>query len=123
MDSGIRLLQHARRLIERGWTQHADARDAGDVPVQPWDDRAVSWSLLGALVAAVDHAADIHGENTAIRELALTCVLLADNLDTDSLEEWNDSPARTQQNVLAALDGAATHTDALDGDQNGSSPS
>ena len=111
MDGGTRLLHHARRLIERGWTQHTDARAADDTPVHPWDARAASWSLLGALVAAVEHTADTHGEQAALRELAHTCILLADTLDTDSLDDWNDAPARTGKDVIAALDRAATSTD------------
>jgi hypothetical protein len=103
-----RLPQHARRLIERGWTQHADARAADDSVVHPCDGRAVSWSLLGALVAAVEHVAGGEGEHAAIAQLARTCVLLADIVDTDSLERWNDTPERVRDDVLAALDQATT---------------
>lgn len=107
MDSGARLLHHARHLIERGWTQDADARAADNSRVQPWDKRATRWSLLGALVAAVERIATTVNEYTAVRELARGCILLADTLDTDSLEQWNDSPARTREDVLSALDHAA----------------
>jgi hypothetical protein len=110
------LLDRARRLIARGWTQHADARAADHSPVHPWDDRAASWSLLGALVAAVEHTAATRGEQTAMSELAHTCILLADTVDTDSLEHWNDSPERTRNDVLAALDHAATLTGTVDAD-------
>ena len=50
MSRDTRLPRHARRLIEGGWTQHADARAADKSVVHPCDERAVSWSLLGALV-------------------------------------------------------------------------
>ena len=108
MDGGTALLKHARRLIEQGWTQRADARDEHDSPVPPWDRRAASWSLLGALVAAVEQTAATRGERTAISELASTCILLADALDTDSLERWNDRPERTRDDVCVALALAAT---------------
>ena len=108
MEGGRALLNHARRLIERGWTQHADARAADDSPVHPWDDRASSWSLLGALVAAVEETAAAQGEQAAISELAHSCVLLADTIDADSLEQWNDSPERTSSDVCAALERAGT---------------
>jgi hypothetical protein len=111
MDSGPRLLRHARALVERGWTQHADARAADNSAVRPWDDRATSWSLLGALVAAVERIAATHGEDTAVSELAQSCILLADTLDTDSLEHWNDAPSRTREEVLAAIDHATALTD------------
>ena len=100
------LLVHARELVAQGWTQHADARAADDSVVHPWDATAVRWSLLGALVAGVEEAASIHGEAAALKELARTCVLLADAVDADSLELWNDAAERTQFDVLAALDNA-----------------
>ncbi len=102
-----RLPHHARRLIERGWTQNADARAADDSEVHPCDSRAVSWSLLGALVAAVEHVAATDGERTAIGQLAATCVLLADILDTESLEQWNDARERSRDDIIAALDQVA----------------
>jgi hypothetical protein len=106
MGIGTGLLQQARQLVERGWTQHADARAADNSVVRPWDDRATTWSLLGSLVAAVERIAATDGEHTAIPELARTCILLADLLDTDSLEHWNDASERTGGDVIAALDNA-----------------
>jgi len=117
-----RLPRCARQLIERGWTQHADARTADDSVVHPCDGSAVSWSLLGALVVAVEGVAASNGEYAAIRELARTCVLLADIVDSDSLEEWNDDAERTRQDVLGALEQAAKGVgqadDCLDGSPN-----
>jgi hypothetical protein len=106
MDGAAGLLHHARGLIGRGWTQHADARAGDGSVVHPWDSRAAKWSLLGALVAAVEHTAASQGEHAAIRSLAHTCALLADILDTDSLERWNDSTGRTGNEVSTALDRA-----------------
>lgn len=93
-------------MIEKGWTQGADARAADGGAVHPCDGRAVSWSLLGALVAAVEQVAGTEGEHAAIPQLARTCLLLADIVDTDSLERWNDAPERGRDDVLAALDRA-----------------
>ena len=107
MSRDTRLPHHARRLIERGWTQHADARAADNTVVHPCDRRAVSWSLLGALVAAVEHVSATDGERTAIGQLTSTCVLLAGILDTDSLEQWNDARGRSRDDVVAALDRVA----------------
>jgi hypothetical protein len=111
VSSETRLLEHARDLIERGWTQHADARAADENVVHPCDGRAVSWSLLGALVAAVEHVAAAEGEHAAIRQLARTCLLLADVVDADSLERWNDAGERGRDEVVAALDRASAHVD------------
>lgn len=110
MAEGRALLEHALELIRRGWTQDTDARAADATPVRPWDDRAASWSLLGALVAAVEHTAAVDGEHAAISELAHACILLADILDTDSLDVWNDSPDRSHDEVLAAIETAAAGT-------------
>jgi hypothetical protein len=100
------LLLSARRLVAQGWTQQADARAADGTAVHPWDAAAASWSLLGALVAAVEEAASVRGEQCALSDLALACVSLADSLDADSLEFWNDAAGRTQEDVLAAIDDA-----------------
>ena len=108
MSGDRRLPRHARCLIEEGWTQHADARAADGSAVHPCDRRAVSWSLLGALVAAVENVAASEGEHAAIAQLACTCNVLAGLLDTDSLEEWNDARERVRDDVVAALDQAAT---------------
>jgi hypothetical protein len=110
MDASPLLLDYARRLIATGWTQHADARDTNNTAVHPWDKHAVSWSLIGALVAAVEHTATNRGEPAALRDLARTCILLAETVDADSLEHWNDNPDRTSHDVLNALDQAAGST-------------
>jgi hypothetical protein len=115
VSGATRLPQHARQLIERGWTQYADARRADGSIVHPCDGGAVSWSLLGALVVAVEGVAVSEGEHAAIGELARTCVLLAEIVDSDSLEEWNDAGERTREDVLAALEQAATEVGQADG--------
>jgi hypothetical protein len=116
MGGGTRLLQHARQLVDRGWTQHADARASDKSSVHPWDNRATTWSLL---VAAVERIAATDDEHTAISELARTCIHLADTLDTDSLEHWNDAPDRTREDVLSALDHATFLSESR---QDGQSP-
>jgi hypothetical protein len=100
------LLTGARRLIQQGWTQHADARAADDTPVSPWNPTATSWSLLGALVASLEQLAAYLGEPAAISDLARACIKLSDILDADSLEQWNDAPGRTADEVIDALGSA-----------------
>jgi hypothetical protein len=61
MDRGsVELLHRACDLVRSGWSQHAEARSAEGVAVQPWQETAVAWSLLGALVGALEEQAD-HG--------------------------------------------------------------
>jgi hypothetical protein len=109
MTTGRTLLVHARQLVENGWTQHADARTADGQVVDPWNPAAVCWSLLGALVAALEAQTD-DDDQFAIGQLAVACVSLAQVLDRDSLTTWNDDPSRTRESVLAALDDATSRT-------------
>ena len=102
------LLVGARELIAASWTQHADARDAAGVAINPWEPDAVSWSLLGALVNGYERLLWSEGQTAALTQLAAACVLLADLVDSHSLAAWNDAPARTQTDVLDLLDQALT---------------
>lgn len=103
---GLRLLQETRKLVSWGWCQGSDARDSHGASVQPWDGRAASWSLLGALVAVLEREAAASGE-VPLQELAAALYPLADLVDTDSLAAWNDDPRRSQAEVLDVLDRAA----------------
>lgn len=100
-----RLLRRARALVTRSWCRGADARDAAGLPVEPWDERAASWSLLGSLVAVLEREAAETAE-LPLEHLAAALYALADEIDSDSLAAWNDDPARTQASVIAALDRA-----------------
>ena len=93
-------------MIEGGWAQRADARGADGEAVEPWSRGAAAWSLLGALVAAVEAEAT-KNEPLAIDGLAEACVALAAVIDDDSLESWNDDPTRTRAEVLNVLARAA----------------
>lgn len=104
---GAGLLYRARDLVLTGWCQHADARAADGEEVQPWQETAVAWSLLGSLVAALEEEAD-RGRDLPLEDLAAALNELANFVDDDSLAGWNDDDARTQRDVAAALDSAAT---------------
>lgn len=104
---GPGLLRDAARLVAASWTQHADARASDGSAVDPWHNDAVSWSLLGALVASYERLLALGDATVALSALAVACLQLADVVDSDSLAEWNDQPDRTQDDVLAAIDTAA----------------
>jgi hypothetical protein len=104
----VELLQRACDLVRGGWSQHADARSAEGVEVQPWHETAAAWSLLGALVAALEEQADHHGRDLPLDDLAAALNELAARIDDDSLTNWNDEPTRTQGDVINTLQEAAT---------------
>ena len=106
-DDPRAFLSAAHGLIVSGWTQRADARTSNGDPTDPWNRDAVCWSLLGALTAVYARRRHAGSTDGALQALAQACVLLARSIDTDSLTAWNDAGARTQAEVLAALDQAA----------------
>ena len=110
---GRRLLQEARKLVADSWARGAEARDPAGNVVDPWEEDAVSWSLLGAIVAALEREASRNGE-LPLHELAAALYALARVIDADSLVEWNDRPQQTQGNVVATLDRAAADYDERD---------
>lgn len=97
-----RLLRHGRELVEQAWCRDADARDASGAEVEPWDERAASWSLLGALVATLEREA-AEASELPLEDLAVALYALAEVVESDSLAAWNDAPGRTQASVLAVL--------------------
>jgi len=108
VDRGsVELLRRACDLVRGGWSQDADARSAEGAEVQPWQETAVAWSLLGALVAALEERAD-HGRDLPLDHLAAALHALAEHIDDDSLTNWNDAPVRTQDDVINTLEAAAT---------------
>jgi hypothetical protein len=106
MAAGNDMLAHARDLIASSWTQQAEARNTDGVAVDPWDPTAVSWSLLGALVASYERLVWSDGPCAALEALACACLLLGNTVDSSSREKWNDMPGRTSLDVLDALDEA-----------------
>jgi hypothetical protein len=110
MTDAVALLRRARELIGSGWTQGADARAADGTPLDPWSDGASAWSLLGALVAALEEG-EAHDQALPLTELALALDALAGFVDDDSLARWNDAPERTSSQVESALAAAATEAE------------
>jgi hypothetical protein len=102
----VELLRRASDLIRRGWTQHAESRDAAGDAVDPWAASATCWSLLGGLVAALEEETD-RGDDLPLHELADALDALALFVDSDSLADWNDDPRRTRDDVLDVLGAAA----------------
>jgi hypothetical protein len=109
-SGGRRLLEGARELVAESWCSGTDALDANGLEVEPWDEKAASWSLLGAIIAVLERDASLAGE-LPLAELGAALFALADLIQTDSLAEWNDDPLQTQAHVVAVLDRAAARCD------------
>lgn len=101
----VDLLFRARDLVQSGWTQNADARAADGAECLPWEGTAVEWSLLGAIVAALEEQCE-RGDDLPLEELAEALHELARFVDQDSLAGWNDEQLRTQGEVAEALSSA-----------------
>ena len=95
------LLNNARMLVERGWCQGTEARDADGRATTVVSEDATAWSLLGALQAttAADPATELQDVGDAV---AARAELIMD----PSLANWNDSDARTKLEVLSVLEDA-----------------
>jgi hypothetical protein len=111
-QGAIAILQGAHALIVSGWCQGADALDAHGQAVEPWDEEATSWSLLGALVAQTEPAR-LETEDLTVAMLRRAVGALAEVLSAESLHEWNDDPGRSAQEVADILTRATSRFDVL----------
>ena len=100
----VELLARAAQRVREGWCRNFDAVDAAGAAVDAWDERAVAWSLLGAVVAALDGPEGI--PVFPLPALASAMSALATLIADHSLSGWNDAPGRTQDDVVAILERA-----------------
>ncbi|HEV7564932.1 MAG TPA: hypothetical protein VGO31_03115 [Microbacteriaceae bacterium] len=96
--NGSELLHDAGVLVEKGWCQGAEARDARGTETNVVAPDAAAWSLLGALQATT--AAD---PSTGLQDIGDALAALAELIMDPSLANWNDSEARTKLEVLSVL--------------------
>lgn len=96
------ILRKARALIDapEKWTRGALARDADRIPQWPADESATCFCSLGAIVKASGReAGQEHAPDTASRRAMERAI-------GQNIETWNDDPATTHADVLAAFDRA-----------------
>jgi hypothetical protein len=74
----------------------------------PWNAEAARWSLLGAIVAALDRRGSSTAHELPLPALAGAMGALAALIYEPSLARWNDDPLRSQQEVLTVLERART---------------
>lgn len=106
MRNMLHALIEVRDYIATGWTRGADARDATGTPVGFLCPEAVRWCLRGAIrLAAGPTQGDI---GRAIAEAIVGPAYFDDDTTNfiNWLVIWNDNKARTQADVLAAIDRA-----------------
>lgn len=94
---GQEFLRETALLVGVGWCCGADARDRRGDAVAAGDPAAVSWSLVGALVAVSErHDSDA----TALRDALWGISGVIPDL---SLDGWNDAEGRSQTETVAML--------------------
>ena len=103
MNTTTRTLIAARSLIARpdAWTKVFEARDHNNNSCRVFDDDACKYCMVGAIARAS------LGKRTWERD-ALQALRLA--IGSESVPRFNDHPARTHDEVLAAFDAAIAQT-------------
>jgi hypothetical protein len=96
--TGSELLHNARELVEQGWCQGAEARDARGAETDVASSSAAAWSLLGALQATT-----VSDPSTQLQDVGDAVAALAELIADPSLADWNDSEVRTKLEVLRVL--------------------
>jgi hypothetical protein len=101
-------LRAVRARIASGWTRDVGARDSvgNEVPLTSAD--ATAWSLCSAFALAGK-------DGIPMNRLPLALRMIAEVTGMESMEAWNDDAARTQQQVLDALDDAIERVEGVDG--------
>jgi hypothetical protein len=96
--NGSKLLHDASVLVEKGWCQGTEARDASGNAISVGAADATAWSLLGALQATT--AAN---PSTELQDVGDAVAALAELVRDPSLANWNDAESRTKLEVLSVL--------------------
>ena len=92
----------AADLVEKGWTQNAQAKTGGEAKCNFDDSCAVRWCLTGALMLAYYTLSSFGYSLTELRDyLGLG----------RSPSLWNDHPDRTQEEVVKLLRETAKRAD------------
>ena len=93
------VLRAVRAKIASGWSQDVNARDRSGNEVSLTSEEATAWTLCTAFALAGKDGIPMNHLHGAIRAIA-------EVTEMDSIEDWNNDPSRTQQEVLNALDDA-----------------
>jgi len=95
------VLGRARDLVQRGWCQHAWARDVDGEWTADDDENAASWCAMGATVRA-EHDLGLEPNSVWIDAVDV----LERTLGTCCVDDYNDEPLRTKEDILRLFDEA-----------------
>ena len=101
-------LEEAKSLVEKGWTQDAERRDKQGNAVYDGDDdsQVVEWSMNGAMFSV-----SIRFRHIPFMDMLETLERVMPNPLFVIVQEWNDEPNRTKEEVLAMFDKAIVSCD------------
>jgi hypothetical protein len=103
----IEALRAVRARIASGWSQDANARNSVGTEVSLTSEEATAWTLCAAFALAGKDGIPMNHLHHALRAIAYVT-------DMDSIQDWNNDPERTQQQVLDALDAAIERVEGAD---------
>ena len=90
--------------VRKGWSQGARARDVDGSRCDPESLSAVAWSTLGAVDASrMRREGILHGIDPSVYMQITYAIRRAIPTGDFIIEDWNDSPRRTKEEVLAVL--------------------
>lgn len=94
------LLTAARALVLKGWTQGFYAVTSTGEYVSPLESTACAWCASGAIMAINAGFLD-EPQDSACKAFAIMQAVVG-----DAIPDWNDTPGRTQAEVVEAFDRA-----------------
>ena len=119
-DPILKVLVEARKLVAQGWTQDADARDAGGFIVQFLSENATRYCLSGAVNRAARVSVLSNGNtfwgvtwDTAAKALDVLNNMARGWQDEADAVHYNDNPGTKQSDVLALFDFAINYRRSL----------
>lgn len=98
-DKAIKVLDGATKLVKKGWTKDAYARDANDTPVMIGDDKACKFCAQGAVIRSGYR----NGMNTE-EIIRLESVIVS--MIGKPIQNYNDLVAESVDDIVSMFDRA-----------------
>ena len=104
--SPLALLKGAREaLVNKGWCQRATARDGNGDVVYPLANTATAFCAIGAIHYAGGKGFDQYSK-IAILSRRYLWKAIAARTSSQIIEDYNDAPGRTKEEVIEVFDAA-----------------